>query len=398
MGYIEKVRDSLSFRGNIPGLFISSVIESSAWHMYQIVWQPYMMTLGGSTPLIGFILSVWTAVNALAQLVTGELCDSIGRKKVLTAYYIFSIAGLIIAAVAQSWIYFIAVNILFGLADALGEPAFNPIFAESVPKEKIAIAMSLLTLTWSLPGFYSKALGGYFGDLIGGKSVIYIVIVVEIISLTWFYLTVKETLTETKPFKLRAVLRNIQGISKPNQKLVNFYAVAILDRFGWMITSGILVAIFTEAFNFTLTQIGLLLTLEMIAITLTSIPAGKALDRYGPKKGITVALLINAFSFLGYAMASSFSGFAILQVFKGVCIGIWDPGFTSYLSKIIPENERGKNFGNINSIRGLVSIPAPFIGALLFKYIGFRGLFLVSTFFVVASFLASLRLPNPLDE
>ena len=64
LGYIDKLRDSLSFRGNIPGLFISGIIECSAWHMYDLVWQPYMISLGGSVPLIGLIMSVWTAFNS----------------------------------------------------------------------------------------------------------------------------------------------------------------------------------------------------------------------------------------------------------------------------------------------------------------------------------------------
>jgi len=262
LGYIDKLRDSLSFRGNVPGLFISGIIECSAWHMYELVWQPYMISLGGSVPLIGLIMSLWTAFNSLLQLVTGELADSVGRKTVLNYYYVFSVIGLVIAAVAKNWVYFIAVNIIFGVADALEGPSFSPMFAESVPKEKMAVAMSMITLIWSIPGFYGKALGGFIADLYGPQLVIIVVLVAEIVAALWFYFTTKETLTETKPFKLKAVLRNIQGISRPESRLVPFYIVAILDRFGWMINGGILVTMFTQEYGFSLTEIGVLLTIE----------------------------------------------------------------------------------------------------------------------------------------
>ena len=395
MGYIDKLRDSLSFRGNVPGLFISGIIECSAWHMYDLVWQPYMISLGGSVPLIGLIMSLWTAFNSLLQLVTGELADSVGRKTVLNYYYIFSIIGLVIAAVAKNWVYFIAVNIIFGIADSLEGPSFSPMFAESVPKEKMAVAMSLITLIWSIPGFYGKALGGYIADHYGSQLVIVIVLVAETVAALWFYFTTKETLAEKKPFKLKAVLRNIQGISKPEGRLIPFYIVAILDRFGWMITSGILVTMFTQEFGFSLTEIGILMTIEMVALTLVSIPIGKALDQFSNRKGIIMALVLTVILFSGYSLTSDYRTLILLQVIKGITIGLWDTSVMLYQNKIVTEGERGKTIGNINSIKGLISIPAPFIGALLFGYIGFNGVFATSAFILALALLVSTRLTEP---
>lgn len=395
MDYIDKLRDSLSFRGNVPGLFISGIIECSAWHMYDLVWQPYMISLGGSVPLIGLIMSLWTAFNSLLQLVTGEFSDSRGRKTALNYYYVFTIIGLIIAAVAKNWVYFIIVNILFGIADALEGPSFSPMFAESVPKEKMAVAMSMITLIWGIPGFYGKALGGYLGDRLGIQQVIYIVLGAVTMSALWFYFTVDETLTEKKPFKLSAVLKNIRGIARPEGRLVPFYVVSILDRFGWMINSGILVTMFIQEFGFSLTEIGILLTVEMVALTLASIPIGRALDRYSNRNGILAALVLSVIVFTGYSVISSYWALMVLQVVKGVTVGLWDTSIMLYQNKIVPEGERGKTFGNINSIKGLVAIPAPFIGALLFGYIGFKGVFATSASVLGLALLASTRLVEP---
>ena len=395
MGYIDKLRDSLSFRGNVPGLFISGIIECSAWHMYDLVWQPYMISLGGSVPLIGFIMSLWTAFNSLLQLVTGELADSVGRKTALNYYYIFTIIGLMIAAVAKNWAYFIIVNILFGIADALEGPSFSPMFTESVPKEKMAVAMSMITLIWGIPGFYGKALGGYLGDRLGSQQVIHIVLGGVIVAALWFYFATEETLTEKKPFKLSAVLRNIKGIARPEGRLVAFYLVSILDRFGWMINSGILVTMFIQEFGFSLTEIGILLTVEMAALTLASIPIGRALDKYSNRNGIIAALVLSVIVFTGYSVTSSYWALMALQVVKGVTVGLWDTSIMLYQNKIVPEGERGKTFGNINSIKGLVAIPAPFIGALLFSYIGFKGVFATSASVLGLALLASTRLVEP---
>jgi DHA1 family multidrug resistance protein-like MFS transporter len=395
LGYISKIRDSLSFRGNIPGLFISGIIECSAWQMYDLVWQPYILSLGASTPLIGLILSIYTMFTSGLQLVTGELADSVGRKTALNYYYIITAAGLIFAVLAKNWWYILALNILFGIADALEGPAFSPMMAESVPKEKIAVAMSLMTMIWGIPGFYGQALGGYLGDLYGLRAVMYIILGMEIVAALWFYFTTEETLKEKKPFKLSAVLKNIQGIAKPEPHLVPFYIVSILDRFGWAINRGILVTLLTQAYGFSLTSIGILMTVEMVAMTLTSIPVGKALEKYSTRNGIIGALVLNLIVFSGYALTSSYWILLVLQVVKGITVGLWDTSIMLYQNKLVPEGERGKTFGNINSIKGLVSIPAPFIGALLFGYIGFKGVFATSATIIGLALLTSTRLIEP---
>jgi MFS family permease len=363
--------------------------------MYDLVWQPYVISLGATAPIIGFILSVYTAINSGLQLVTGELADSIGRKTVLNYYYIFTFVGMLFAVFARNWWFFLALNILFGIADSLEGPSFSPMFAESAPKEKMAVAMSLITIIWSLPGFYGQALGGYLADKYGSYIVMNIILVLVIISALWFYFTTEETLSVKRPFKLNAVLRNIQGIARPEAKLVPFYFVSILDRFGWAINRGILVTMLTQEYGFSLTKIGILMTVEMVAMTLTSIPIGAALDKYSNRNGIIIALILTVMVFSGFALTGNYGLLIILQAVKGITVGLWDTAIMLYQNKIVPEGERGKTFGNINSIKGLVAIPAPFIGALLFGYIGFKGVFATSATIIGLALLTSTRLVEP---
>lgn len=395
MEIINKIRDSLSFRGNIPGLFISGIIECSAWQMYDLVWQPYVISLGATAPIIGFILSVHTAFNSGLQLITGEFADSRGRKTALNYYYVFTFVGMLFAVLAKNWWYFLALNVLFGIADAFGFPAFSPMFAESAPKEKMAVAMSLITILGSLPGFYGQAVGGYLADNYGIQMVMNIILGLVVLAALWFYFTTEETLTEKKPFKLSAVIKNIQGITRPEPKLVPFYVISILDRFGWAINRGILVTMLTQEYGFSLTSIGVLMTAEMVTLAVTSIPIGQLLDKVSNRNGIIVAQVLNVLMFSGYALTSNYYALILLQMTKGITKGLWDTSIMLYQNNIVPENERGKTFGNINSIKGLVSVPAPFIGALLFSYIGFKGVFATSATVVGLALLTSTRLIEP---
>ncbi|MCK4438904.1 MFS transporter, partial [Candidatus Bathyarchaeota archaeon] len=148
----------------MPSLFLSSLIECTGWNMWSLVWQPFVLCLGGSTYIIGFFNSLWGAIQSILQLGTGGLADSLGRKKLVNAYYLFSIIGIGLTLIVDSWVYLIPSILLFAVADSLGEPAFTPLFAESVDEKRHGTAFSLLSLTWFLPGFYSQLLAGFLGD------------------------------------------------------------------------------------------------------------------------------------------------------------------------------------------------------------------------------------------
>jgi len=394
LGYIDKLRDSLSLRGNIPGLIASGLIEGTAWQMHELIWQPYIISLGGSMAIIGSMQSLYTLVTNGLQFVTGELCDSWGRKPVINGYYLASIAGLFISVCARDWRWLIPVIVLYSIADSLGEPSFYPIFAESVDANKIGLSISLLSLTWFLPGLYGKLLAGYMGDNVGLVNVLRIVLIGEVAATLVFLYGVEETLKERRPMDWAAVKRNIVGVMKPRGGLRDVYLLSILDRFSWAMNRGILVAMLYEALGLSLLQIGVLFTVATATTTLALIPIGNLVDRYGSPVFLRASVTLSIASFAGYALFRSFPVLVVLQVFRGLAMGLWDPSYNSFIAKAVPEGERGSLYGSINGLRGLVVFPAPLIGAYLFEGFGIRGTFAAS---IVVSFLAlviALRLRN----
>ncbi len=387
MGYIDKLRDSLSLRGNIPWLVGSGLIEGTVWQMHELVWQPYIISLGGSMATIGGMRSLWTLVTNGLQFVTGELCDSWGRKTVITGYYLASIAGLLITVYARDWRWLVPAIVFYSLADSLGEPSFYPIFAESVDANKIGLSISLLSLTWFLPGLYGKLFAGYIGDNVGLVNVLRIVLAGEVAATLVFLFGVEETLKERRPMDWSAVKRNIVGVMKPRGDLRDVYLLSVLDRFSWAMNRGILVAMLYEALGLSLLHIGVLFTVATATTTLALIPIGNLVDRYGSPVFLRASVLLSMASFAGYTLFRSFPVLIVLQVFRGLAMGLWDPSYNSFIAKAVPEGERGSLYGSINGIRGIMVFPAPLIGAYLFEIFGLKGTFAAS---FVVSFLALL--------
>jgi MFS family permease len=394
LGYIDKLRDSLSLRGNIPGLVASGLIEGTAWQMHELVWQPYIISLGGSMATIGGMRSLWTLVTNGLQFVTGELCDSWGRKTVITGYYLASIVGLLISVYARDWRWLIPVILLYSIADSLGEPSFYPIFAESVDAKKIGLSISLLSLTWFLPGLYSKLFAGYIGDNVGLVNVLRLVLAGEVVATLVFLFGVEETLKERRPMDWAAVKRNIVGILKPRGDLRDVYLLSIIDRFSWAMNRGIFVAMLYESLGLSLLQIGVLMTVATATTSLALIPVGNLVDRHGSPMFLRASVLLAIASFAGYAVFRSFPVLVVLQVFRGLAMGLWDPSYNSFLAKAVPEGERGSLYGSINGLRGIIVFPAPLIGAYLFEGFGLRGTFAASIAVSSLALVIALRLRN----
>lgn len=394
MGYIDKLRDSLSLRGNIPGLIASGLIEGTAWQMHELVWQPYIISLGGSMATIGSMQSLYTLVTNGLQFVTGELCDSWGRKTVITGYYLASIAGLFISVYARDWRWLIPVIVLYSIADSLGEPSFYPIFAESVDAKKIGLSISLLSLTWFLPGLYSKLFAGYLGDNVGLVNVLRLVLAGEVAATLVFFFGVEETLKERRPMDWAAVRRNIVSVIKPRGDLRDVYLLSILDRFSWSINRGIFVAMLYESLGLSLLQIGVLMTVATATTSLALIPVGNLVDRHGSPMFLRASVLLAIASFAGYAVFRSFPVLLVLQVFRGLAMGLWDPSYNSFLAKAVPKQERGSLYGSINGLRGIIMFPAPLIGAYLFEGFGLRGPFAASIAVSCLALVVALRLKN----
>ena len=291
---------------------MSSLIECTGWNMWSLVWQPFVLSLGGSTYIIGFFNSLWGAIQSILQLGTGGLADSLGRKKLVNAYYLFSIIGIGLTLIVDSWVYLIPSILLFAVADSLGEPAFTPLFAESVDEKRHGTAFSLLSLTWFLPGFYSQLLAGFLGDRVGVRQVLYITLALEILSLIVFAAFVKETLTEKKPVQLGSLFRGLRETLKPRGEMASFYAMSILNRFGWGLSGGIFVAMIYESFDFTLLQIGALTTATSVTTALALIPVGRLVDRHGSKESLLASAALSATMFLGFMSTESYVVFLVL--------------------------------------------------------------------------------------
>ena len=82
--------------------------------------------------------------------------------------------------------------------------------------------------------------------------------------------------------------------------------------------------------------------------------------------------IVVGFAFIAVAMAvfvnsRVFAGFAAVWALFGIGSALIDPAYSSMISKVVPKKLRGTAFGLFTTSIGLISLPAPFIGAMLWE-------------------------------
>lgn len=380
----KRLREVFGLRGNIPALAISEVVSDTGWNMYEVVWQPYVLSLGASMPALGTLTATQTALSSALQVITGRISDSLGRKPLLMLSCLLTIASVASIILARSWIFLLPAIILLSISNSLWEPVSAPLIAESVEEDQRGTAFSLITFTWFLPGFYAPMLAGYLANAYGFRHVFGLMLITEIFSSVIFAVYVAETLKVKKELKIRDLFKSMRGVFSPKFGLSKFYAAMIIDRFCIFIGQGIFFGMLFKTFGFNMIQLGILSNTFSIAVAVSQIPMGKLVDRYGRRGFLITSKAIWAIVFVGYLFSTDFVGFLTCQILLALGVSAWLPAFNAYVSNAVPETERGRVFGDINCLRGLLSFPAPIIGAFLYEGYGFKAPILLSLFLSIA--------------
>ena len=71
-----------------------------------------------------------------------------------------------------------------------------------------------------------------------------------------------------------------------------------------------------------------------------------------------------------FIRTTNFAMYCIGWAVAGIGMGLLMPAYQSLISKAVPKEVRGTAFGLFSTSLGLVSLPAPVIGAVLWEQVG----------------------------
>ena len=207
-----------------------------------VVWQPFVLRLGASMPILGALESTKAIIASLIQPICGRAADRLGRKPFIILSSLLTLAGFVLCIVAHTWYFLIPSIILLGAA-WIGDPARQSLLAESVEPGERGTAYSVVFFSGTLTGFFAPLVGGLLATDYGFISIFYVSILFETFCLGLMVLFIRETLRKIGPgaiWIMKDVKTTLMNLFKPERGLEGFYAAMTLDRFAF----GVCISIF----------------------------------------------------------------------------------------------------------------------------------------------------------
>lgn len=250
--------------------------------------------VASTTLVVSFIVS-FGIVKALANLVSGHLADTWGRKRVLVLGWLVGLPFPFIIIAAPDWSWIIAANALLGVSQGLAWSMTVIMKVDLVGPKSRGLAVGLNEFAGYLAVGLTALATGYLGALYGLRPApIYLGVFYAIAGLVLSVLLVRDTRAhvalETKTVSDGRRLSFGEVFALTSFKDRNLFAASqaglvnnLNDGMSWGIFP-----LFYSAFGLGLERIGLLKALYPVVWSVFQIVTGPLSDRWG-RKGLIVA-------------------------------------------------------------------------------------------------------------
>ncbi|NSW52674.1 MAG: MFS transporter [Anaerolineae bacterium] len=348
------------------------VLANISAEMSFLLFALYLADLGADVQQIGLVFSIVGVVSLVLQVFGGWVSDSIGRLKAVAIGSVGGVVGVFAVALAPSWQWFVLAMILSQFPRALIGPSFGAFIAENSKEENRGKVYGITDMIFTICGIVGPALGGLLSDQFGFSLVFWAAAVLYSMAAVvriWMARTMKSAKVEQqKALTLHSFKLSIRTL------VTMILGGGIIT---WIfITDGVRDAVYSLSRNLeTLyleqiigldtTQIGLLFSAFSIAMLATPLVAGRLGDKYGERLPISLGFLMIFGAYGLFLSSSSYMPFVLVWVIYGLGVGLLSPAYSSLISKVVPHDRLGTFNGVFYGAIGLLALPAPYLGSLM---------------------------------
>ena len=367
---------------NIMVITGTTSIWTFIFSLYYTFWPLYLMELGATTESIGLIAMIQSTAQLLFQFPGGILADRIGRRKVIVYGSMFRLITPIIFLFATSW-EMVLPGVIFQAVASIYMPAFNALIAESLPHEDRGSAFGAYRMITMLPlvvtGFLSGVLMDHFGVWEGTRMILMGNVIASIFIVAVRYKFITETFSpkQLSAAKKTSIKDSILELRNQPRNVWALISVSCLSSFALRLSFSFFVLYAVNVIGLSKTQWGLIGSIISIVSMSLSLPGGMLTDKIGRKPNILIARILTPISTLGLSFARGFNQTLLVRLVSSIGGGLGGgisgasggPAWQALLADIIPSHKRGRVYGLIGTLTGLMGAPAPWIGGLMWDQI-----------------------------
>ena len=374
---------------------LAMVLANIASNMSGMLFPLYLTELGASVGQVGLVFTLTSVVILILQIFGGWVSDSIGRLRAIAFGSLGGIVGFIALLLAPTWQWMLVALAIYQIPFALVGPSFGAFIAENSTEENRGKVYGLTGTIYQVCGVIGPPLGGFLAGRYGFK--------IMLLGAAIFYV-----LAAGLRIWMATTMRTPEQKTAPKLSLTSFKS-SISTMVGMVLAGGVITWIFITdgvsdiAFRLSgelqplyleqiggisIEQIGLLGSISTLAMMFVPMLSGKLVDRYNERVPLVSGFLLIFGAFMVFLQAESFLVFALSWILFGIGGGLLGPAYQSLISKVVPAKMLGTFSGLFDSSRGLISLPAPWLGAQLWERVSPQTPFMITA-------LASLAILPP---
>ncbi|MQG39989.1 MAG: MFS transporter [SAR202 cluster bacterium] len=134
----------------------------------------------------------------------------------------------------------------------------------------------------------------------------------------------------------------------------------------------------------------------LIGNTIFDIPSGLLVGRYGHKKVMLSATIVLATTSILTGFVNDFALFFLLRILSGCAVSMWHISRMSYLSNLIPNQQRGKALATFGGVHRIGLFVGPILGGLIGAHISLGSVFIIQG--ILTTLLLILLIPEKWNQ
>ncbi len=363
------------------------VIANTAGSMFPMLMPIYLTELGASVTQVGLVFTLSSIAILILQLFGGWVSDSIGRLRAIAIGSIGGVIGYTAMLLAPSWPWMLAAISISQIPYALVGPSFGAFIAENSTKENRGKVYGMTDTIYQITGVIGPPLGGFLTGAYGFKMMLLVSALLYAIAagLRIWMATTMTSPEEKAPEKLTVAsfklsLKSMWALLIGGGVISWIFVTDGVRDIAFRLSSELQPLYLEQVGGISVEQIGILGAIFSFAMMFTPIISGRISDKFGERVPISIGFLMVFGAFMIFLQANAFIGFAITWIVFGVGVGLLSPAYQSLISKVVPQKLLGVFTGMFRSSLGLISLPAPYIGARLWERFSPRLPFMITAF------------------
>jgi DHA1 family multidrug resistance protein-like MFS transporter len=342
-------------------IFSSTMAKSPALPLF-------IISLNVPLSTVGYIAAASTIVGIVVSFPAGMLSDLIGRRRVmLTAAAVFATAPFLYLLITAPW-QLVLVRVYHGLATAILGPVALAAVADTFQKGR-GERMGWYSSATMIGRFLAPTVGGllifgndfhwvYLADGVAGVLALLVAVRLPVVSAP------SEPLAEAfrqqrgrYGQEIRSVLRNFRILATSGVEAVQYFAFGALETF--------LPIYWRDQLGFPPWQIGLLLSAQILAATLTKPVMGRLSDRYGRVPMIVSGLILGGIAAGTVVLSSDPSVILVVMALFGLGLATVTASTSAFVADLSPSGGRGGALGILSSIMDVGQAGGPIVTGIL---------------------------------